>query len=172
MRILCFSLLLLTGCTQVAMHAPQRVEKKLIDALRGLESHAPAQEYSRLAHDIVTRTATLNRAFGRTTPPKFHNFLVIMGIKKQGLCYHYSDGLYRYLKARENHYPHFGFHEIGANIGSYWREHNALAVTRKGSSVKRGIVVDAWRNTGRLFVAPIKDDERYRWVHRIDRGCP
>jgi len=173
MRILCFSLLLLCfgGCTQVPMKSPRTEEAKLVHALDGLKSHASAKETRRLAYDIVWRSAVLNQEFDRTTPPKFHNFLVNIGFKKRGLCYHFSDGLYRYLKARKSHYPHFDFHLIGAHIGSYWLEHNALAVTRKGGRVLEGIVVDAWRQTGTVFVSPIGEDRAYRWVHRPNREC-
>lgn len=173
MRILYFSLLLwcFSGCTQVPMKAPKAVEAKLVHVLNGLESNATLQETRLLAHDIVWRAAALNREFGRTTLPKFHNFLVNIGLKKKGLCYHYSDGLYTYLKRREAHYPHFGFHLIGAHIGSYWMEHNALAVTRKGGKVLDGIVVDAWRQTGTVYAAPIREDKKYKWVHRPNREC-
>ena len=164
-------ILLFSGCSDLPMKSPKTTEMRLVDLLEGLDNNAFREERRLLAHDIITRAVQLNREFDRSTPPKLHNFLVKTGIKKKGLCYHFSDGLYRYLKERESHYPHFGFHLIGANIGSYWLEHNALAVTRKGGKVLDGIVVDAWRQTSTVFVSPVREDRAYRWVHRPARGC-
>lgn len=164
-------LLLFSGCSDLPLKPPKTAEMKLADLLEGLDNNASRAERRLLAHDIITRAQQLNREFERSTPPKFHNFLVKTGIKKRGLCYHFSDGLYHYLKERESYYPHFGFHLIGAHIGSYWLEHNALAVTQKGGRVLDGIVVDAWRKTGTVFVSPVREDRAYRWVHRPSRGC-
>ena len=173
MRHFYFSLLFLfVGCSTPSLHHPQSIETKVVERLTALHTAAPRQEIDQLAHDIVIRVDELNRVFDRTTSPKWHNFLVIVGVKKQGLCYHYADGLYIYLITYKADYPHFAFHLIGANIGSYWREHNALAIVPKGETIDDGIIVDAWRETGGLFVAPIHQDTRYRWIHRTDRGCP
>jgi hypothetical protein len=95
--------------------------------------------------------------------------MVNTGIKKQGLCYHFSDGLYRYLIQRN--YPHVTFHLVGAHIGEYWREHNALVITANGQDVNEGIIVDPWRETGRVFVSKLKEDRAYVWKHRPERGC-
>jgi hypothetical protein len=143
---------------------------RITQALESLGGDVPKEETIRLANDIVARTDVLNRQFDRTNAPKVHNFLVKIGVKQKGLCYHYSDGLYLYLIHR--YYPHYAFHLVGAHIGSYWREHNALAVTRKGHKPLEGIVIDAWRKTGDIFVSKVADDKAYHWVHRTDRGCP
>ena len=164
-------LLLFSGCSDLPLKPPKTAEMKLADLLEGLDNNASRAERRLLAHDIITRAQQLNREFERSTPPKFHNFLVKIGIKERGLCYHFSDGLYAYLKKKGSYYPHFDFHLIGAHIGSYWLEHNALAVTQKGGRVHDGIVVDAWRQTGTVFVSPVREDRAYRWVHRPSRGC-
>ncbi len=163
-------LLVLGGCQSPPMQVPQTTRTQIIQALESLDGNVPEEETVRLANDIVSRTEILNREFERTSDPKVHNFLVKIGVKRKGLCYHYSDGLYLYLGGR--YYPHYDFHLVGAHIGSYWREHNAMAVTLKGHQPLDGIVIDAWRKSGDIFVSKITDDKAYNWVHRTDRGCP
>jgi len=170
-----YSLLLwgwvLLGCAS-APYSHSSIEtsrEKLTHLLRELSPKAPREEVYRLAHDVVRRSEALNRKFERTDSPWVHNFLVNVGLKSEGLCYHFSDGLYTYL--RQGDYPHFTFHLVGANIGEYWREHNALVITAKGGDVYEGIVVDPWRKTGGVFVSKLKDDKAYAWRHRPLRGC-
>jgi len=175
-RVLCsllLSLWLLTGCTTTPGVAPDlssvQYESRLTQLLLTLSPDIPESEAARLARDVMAQSEALNRKFERTSPPWVHNFMVNTGIKKQGLCYHFSDGLYRYLIQRN--YPHVTFHLVGAHIGEYWREHNALVITANGQDVNEGIIVDPWRETGRVFVSKLKEDRAYVWKHRPERGC-
>ena len=162
------ALLLLSGCAS----APKPKEKTnvahLTQLLLAVNKEAPKEEAKRLAEELIQTSAGLEKAFGREGNPYWHNFLVNVGVKQKGLCYHYSDGLYRHLTA-QRHYPHFAFHLIGAHIGEYWREHNALAVSAPGEPVLDGIVVDPWRCTGSVYTAKIAEDKAYRWRHRPER---
>ncbi|MCF6205417.1 MAG: hypothetical protein L3J47_00795 [Sulfurovum sp.] len=156
-----------SGCGTVP-HPTLNKTDQLAHLLAGLDRNIPQPEAEALAADIVRETDRLERVFDRSTLPWFHNFMVTVGIKKQGLCYHYSDGLYRYLKTR--HYPHFTFHLAGAHIGEYWREHNALVILpRRKIPFGEGIVIDPWRKQGSVFVSKVKDDPNYRWHHRHSR---
>ena len=137
--------------------------------LSELDKTIPQEEADRLAWDLWRRAQQLNVKFSRTTSPKFHNFFVNVGLKEKGLCYHYSDALYRQMSKRN--YPHFAFHLAGANIGSFWFEHNALVVTAKGSSVEDGLIIDAWRDPHSLYAVKFKCDSDYNWIHRPNRGC-
>ena len=167
----------LSGCTFTTPQPSSNDTKtRLTTLLSSLDSRTPQAESYRLASDIICRSAALEQAFDRTENPYFHNFLVNIGVKKQGLCYHFSDGLYTYLI--QGHYPHFAFHLAGAHIREYWREHNTLVVTAKGQPFEEGIVVDPWRKQGQVFVSRLKDDRAYVWKHRkwrevktADRSC-
>jgi len=122
-----------------------------------------------LSHDVFEETTRLTKSFKLTSPPWFHNFLVNIGLKEKGLCYHWSDALYMYLSKKQ--YPHFEFHLVGANIGEYFFEHNALVITAKGSKVLEGVIIDPWRNSGKLYFSKVREDTKYRWEHRASRGC-
>jgi outer membrane murein-binding lipoprotein Lpp len=164
-----FGVLLLTGCSSLSSVPKQHTSQPLAQMLASLERSIPKEEAARLAADLQYTSQRLNRQFERTTTPKLHNFLINMGIKRRGLCYHYSDALYIHVK--KGNYPHFGFHLAGANIGSYWREHNALVVTAKGKPVEEGLIIDAWRDPAGLYVIAFKKDPDYHWLHRPERGC-
>jgi len=162
------ALLLLQGCVSPATPT-KRTPENIAVMLASLDKTIPRSEAERLAQDLYYTTYRLNEAFFRTTSPKVHNFLVNVGVKEKGLCYHYSDALYRHVINGD--YPHFSFHLAGANIGSYWREHNALVVTAKGKPVEEGLIIDAWRDPEGLYVAAFNKDPDYHWLHRPKRGC-
>jgi len=159
----------LAGCSVAPHTASQTEVGKLAISLASLDKHIPKKEALRLSRDIFGKTAALVKAFDLASPPLYHNFLVNVGLRKKGLCYHWSDALYLYFSEKE--YPHFSFHLAGANIGEYFFEHNAMVVTAKGGSVEEGIVIDPWRHSGRLYFSKVKDDKKYRWMHRPERGC-
>lgn len=136
---------------------------------QSLGSTVPQSESIQLSKDIFHKTQKLTEEFELTSPPVFHNFLVTVGVREKGLCYHWSDALYTYLSGKQ--YASFEFHLVGANIGEYFYEHNALVVVAKGGKVEEGIIIDPWRDSGELYFSKVKDDVEYMWKHRPTRGC-
>ena len=167
-----FSVLLsffLLGCA-VKIEPTQRNNVKALSVmLQSLNTNTTSNESQQLSQDIFHKTQTLAKEFNFTSPPQYHNFLVNVGAREKGLCYHWSDALYSYLKAQN--YNSFEFHLMGANIGEYWSEHNVLVVMSKGTSVEGGILIDPWRNPEALYFSKVKDDKKYVWSHRPERGC-
>jgi hypothetical protein len=161
-----FLLLSLQGCS-VKPYVPSKSEElRLAIKLHHLSSQASQEEVATISHHIYKTIAKLTQQFALTSPPVYHNFLVNVGLKEEGLCYHWSDALY--VEMQKSDSPSFSFHLVGANIGSYWREHNAVVVTAKGANLKEGLILDAWRNSGKLFVIALQQDH-YHWVHRKQR---
>ncbi len=142
---------------------------QLSTLLRSLDDRITQDEAMHLSEDIFYQTQKLTKEFELTSPPLLHNTFVNIGIRKKGLCYHWSDALYAHFS--EKRYPHLEFHLVGANIGEYFSEHNALVVTRKGGSVQNGILIDPWRNSGELYFSRVIEDKKYHWIHREERGC-
>ena len=92
-----FSLLLvmlsLVGCgVKTSVPAPANV-KRLSQILQGLDTNIPKQEADYLAWDIYHKAEELSEKFELVSPPQFHNFLVNVGVRENGLCYHFSDEL-------------------------------------------------------------------------------
>ncbi len=142
---------------------------KLTHLLQSLDVNISRGEAKQLSTALFTQTNLLSTQFQMTSPPQYHNFLVNIGLKEKGLCYHWSDALYAYFS--QETYPSFAFHLMGANIGEYWGEHNTLVVSAKDKEPQEGVVIDPWRNAGKLYFSKVVDDRVYRWVHRPARGC-
>ena len=162
-----FFLFLLTGCAVKPVPLKDAEVKRLSMMLQQMDERIRAKEADRLSKDIFLQTARLTREFDLTSPPWLHNTLVNTGVRKKGLCYDWSDALYVYMIKQA--YPDFSFHLGGANIGRYWSEHNVLVITAKGKPFNSGIVIDPWRNSGKLYFSKVKDDVQYKWKERKDR---
>jgi len=160
---------LLTSCAVKVPKYEKRSMLKLTHLLQSLDANISISEAKRLSGAVYAQTVLLSKQFQMTSPPQYHNFLVNIGLKEKGLCYHWSDALYTYFS--QETYPSFEFHLMGAYIGEYWREHNTLVVSAKGKEVKEGIVIDPWRDAGTLYFSRVKDDKQYPWEHRPTRGC-
>jgi len=163
------TLFICTACTVQPVEPPKSKVIYLSLLLDSLDSQSNTAESMALSRDIFKKTNQLTKEFQLTSPPLWHNLLVNMGIRQKGLCFHWSDALYLYLKRQ--HYRGFSFHLVGANIGSYFREHNALVITSKKEKIQEGVLIDPWRNSGELYFSKIENDTTYRWTHRVDRGC-
>jgi hypothetical protein len=160
---------LLVGCAVTAPSVSQTKSEELSQLFTSLDKSIPQSEAMQLSKDIFYKTQQLTEEFKLTSPPQFHNFLVTVGVREKGLCYHWSDALYVYLS--QKHYNSFEFHLMGANIGEYFYEHNALVVVAKGGKIEEGIIIDPWRDSGELYFSKVENDTAYRWTHRPKRGC-
>jgi len=166
----CFAgVLLCSACAVKITPANTTQIHALSELLSDMDRSVPKEESLALSRDIFYKTRLLAKEFKMISPPQYHNFLVNIGLRDRGLCYHWADELYGYLS--QQHYSSFTFHFVGANIGQYWTEHNALVVVARELQIKKGIVIDPWRNAGRLYFSKVKDDISYHWVHRPRRGC-
>jgi len=157
------------GCGGDAPMVSQAKIKELSHLLGSMDKSISQNEATQLSKDIFYKTQELTEEFEMISPPQFHNFLVTVGLRERGLCYHWSDALYLYLL--EKNYESFEFHLMGANIGEYLFEHNALIVVAKGGKIQEGIIIDPWRNSGELYFSKVGDDPKYQWQHRPIRGC-
>ncbi|MCK5855626.1 MAG: hypothetical protein KAG56_10420 [Sulfurovaceae bacterium] len=133
--------------------------------LQDLNITVEQKEARDLAQKVVFYSTQLVQNYELVSPPLWHNTLVNVGIKERGLCYEWAEDLLEYLHAQRYH--SLAFHYVGANIGNYF-EHNAIAVSAKGMGFEHGLLLDAWRDSGRLFFVKIKDDKKYEWRSRED----
>jgi len=154
-------LLLLEGCSVTPKPYTSVQLDHFAQQLHRLDTTIPYNESLRLARLLHAKSRVLIKRYALTSPPVWHNFLVNIGLKEKGLCYHWSNALY--ITALQGNFPHYRFHKVGANIGEYWSEHNALAITVEGQKVVDGLLVDAWRDSGRLYVCRVKEDTHYLW---------
>ena len=161
--------LFLSGCVVTVPSISQTKVIQLSKLLQSLDKNIAQDEAMHLSQDLFYETQKLTKEFELTSPPLWHNTLVNIGLREKGLCYHWSDALYAHFLQKK--YPHFEFHLVGANIGEYFSEHNALVVVTRGGLIENGILIDPWRNSGKLYFTKIVEDKKYQWKHREEREC-
>lgn len=148
----------LTGCAHSTSTKPEVASALQIrlSALAPTVSEEEAQRTALCAFDSARQLAQQYRVVG---PPLFHNLLVNLGLKKRGLCYHWAEDLLARLQ--ELKLATLDLHWGIARAGTF-REHNSIVVTAKGQPFEQGIVLDAWRHSGRLHWDLVSSD-RYPW---------
>lgn len=92
-------------------------------------------------------------------PPLLHNFLVNMRLKKRGLCFQWAEDLLAQLRSLNltTLDLHWGIARAGTP-----REHNSVVITAHGEPFEHGLVLDPWRRSGHLSLAPVVGD-KYPW---------
>lgn len=131
----------------------------LRDQLAALSPKVRRAEAERVAVCAFETSRALAREYGMAGPANFHNFLVNTGLKKRGLCHHWTRDLMQRLAALK--LGTLDLHWGAARAGTL-REHNALVVTAKGAPFATGLVLDGWRRSGRLYLGAVASD-RYPW---------
>jgi hypothetical protein len=136
---------------------------KALSHLLMSQSNLNLDEVKEFSQKAISYSYTLAKRYALVSPPLWHNSLVNMGIKRRGLCYEWAGDLLQYLLKQG--YDSLQFYYIGSDIGNYF-EHNALAVSARGEGLDNSIVLDAWRNSGKLYFIEIEKDEKYQWKNR------
>ena len=164
-RFICsLAILLLVGCGKITL--PLNSYDRLYNSLISLPN-ANTKEAKILTKDILNYSNHLKAKYHPIIEPHFNNFLVNIGIQKQGLCYEWSDALYLHLLSK--HYKHYKFHLIVSNKGKYWSEHNALAITTPNTPIQQAIIIDLWRKIDDIYINQVNKDDEYRWIQRVER---
>jgi hypothetical protein len=162
-------LLFFVACTSTSSPVSQSKVEELTVLLKSLDSSISFKEAKSLSNEIFRETGKLRKKFNPIPQAHFNNFLINTVVKKRGLCYDWSDALYLHFSKKE--YASFEFHLLVSHKGKYFYEHNTLAVAAKGGNVLEGIVIDPWRNSGKLYFSKVGEDKKYEWRHRSRRGC-
>jgi hypothetical protein len=102
----------------------------------------------------------LAREYRVVHPAIFHNVLVNIGVRKRGLCFQWADDLSAKLESL--HLRTLRLRRGVARLDTR-REHSSVVLTAPGQAFDRGIVLDAWRHSGRLFWSGVKED-KYPWI--------
>jgi len=159
----------LGGCSPQVPALHPADERQLGRMIAGMDRSVDPYEARSLAREALRFSRTLARRYRVTTSPWMHNFLVNIHLKDRGLCYQWADDLLNDLGRL--HPKTLRILPVGANIGSYWTEHNALVVlpAHHVTPLAQGILLDPWRHSGRLFFVPVGQDSKYQWQVRWKR---
>lgn len=156
---LVFFLLILTA-TIPARAADEKSIKRFTDAIVALGPDvdpAEAGAISTTAHNTARKLARDYRVVG---PAVLQNFLIHIGAREKGYCFHWARDIGVQLKELrpKTVFLHWGSAETGT-VG----EHNCIVVTALGQDFRTGYIIDGWRNAGRLCWWPVTKDSSYRW---------
>lgn len=130
------------------------------EALMNLGANIDPTEAKLLAHEAVAYPKVLANQYNLVKPAYFHNILVNYGYRENGLCWQWTRDMAKHIQARN--WKSFDFFHGTANRRRF-NEHNSLVVTAKGKGVKEGMLLDPWRNSGKLYWKMTKDDPKYSW---------
>ena len=124
-------------------------------------NHGSARSEARkLAETALQTSAFLTEEYDLVRPPLLHNIFVKMGLRDRGLCYQWTEDLMSHLMALE--LKDYQLRWAVAHRGSDLREHNTVVVTADGQPFEDGLVLDPWRNSGKLYWVVVKKDT-YPW---------
>ena len=124
----------------------------LEETLRSLSLEVSEEEAKAFSRAAVLYPYYLAKEYGLVSPPKFHNFLITIGIKERGLCYHWAGDMIAYFQ--KQNFKSFDLYRAVVEQGNF-DEHNAVVVTAKGRPFSEGIILDAWRDSSELFFKKI-----------------
>lgn len=135
-------------------------------ALLALPGASDPAEARSLAQEALVATAELSRRYRPLRPPHLGNLAFHVGLRERALCCHWVEDLLRALEGVE--LRHYELHWVVAHHGSRLREHSAVLVLPIGGAPAEGLILDAWRHSGRLYWARV-DSDSYPWhVHPSD----
>jgi hypothetical protein len=118
---------------------------------------AEAEAVSVTAHHTSRQLARDYRVVG---PAVFQNFLIHIGARERGFCWHWARDIGTRLKELrlKTLYLHWGAADAGTHL-----EHNVIVVAGRNQNFRDGYIIDAWRNAGRLCWWPVTKDSSYKW---------
>lgn len=150
---------------------PPAPDSPEVDALRNeilaLGPEVDPDEAARAARIAYVHTAELAEAYKITDPPLVHNTKVNMGLRPRGLCWHWAEDMEARLVAED--FQTLEIHRAIANSENPFRiDHSTAIVSRRGDTMFDGVVLDPWREGGRLTWVAVRSDSDYKWRPRAE----
>ena len=146
-------------------------QKNKIDALEkailSLGPQISPNEAHFIAREAVIYPMVLANRYDLASSPLWQNILVNHGFREDGLCWQWMHDMRSQLGSKP--LKTLTFHYAVAFKGSMMKEHNALAISAKGKTVKDAIILDPWRNSGILYWNFVPKDTKYPWVLSVNK---
>ncbi len=119
-------------------------------------------EAANIAGSTVNYSLELAEEYKLTEQPVIHNVLVNYGLRPRGLCIHFAEDILRMLLAK-NLRTFDVYWGVAYPTERFRLEHSSAVVTAKGQPFETGIVLDGWRDSGKLYFVRVPEDDRYKW---------
>ena len=153
-----FCLLWLAGCASPAPAGSSAA--RLAGRLQDLSPKVAPGEAMLAAETAHSYALELAKEYRVVRPAILHNVFVNLGLRQRGLCFQWADDLSAKLQSLQLHT--LQLHRGVARLETR-REHSSVVLTAPGQPFDEGIVLDAWRHSGRLYWGGVKQD-RYPWI--------
>jgi hypothetical protein len=131
----------------------------LAAAILSLSESICPNDAASVARTAVMESLRLREQYQAVRPPWIHNVMVNYGFRERGLCFHWTNDLFLRLHALET--KSVKLHLAVARMDTR-KEHNAIVATARGGPFESGIVLDAWRTSGKIYFGPVATD-KYPW---------
>ena len=145
-------------CIKAVWAGDERSIKKLRDALVALAPDVDPGEAELVSVTAHTASRSLAREYRVVWCAGVQNILINTGRRQRGFCGHYTRDIGERLKALK--LKTLVLHWGSAYAGTL-DENNGLVVTARNQPFENGILMDGWRNGGRLFWCALKEDSAY-----------
>lgn len=145
-------------CIKAVWAGDERSIKKLRDALVALAPDVDPGEAELVSVTAHTTSRSLAREYRVVWCAGVQNILINTGRRQRGFCGHYTRDIGERLK--ELKVKTLVLH-WGAAFAGTMDENNGLVVTAINQPFENGILMDGWRNGGRLFWCALKEDSAY-----------
>lgn len=144
--------------------APDADIAALTVAIQGLGPDVDPAEAARAARLAFSHTRALAIQYQITDPPLIHNTKVNIGLKPRGLCWHWAEDMEKRLDAEA--FETLEMHRAIAEGRGLRIDHSTAIISRRGDRYDQGVVLDPWREGGKLFFETVAADTRFRWEAR------
>jgi hypothetical protein len=145
-------------CIKAVWAGDERSITKLRDALVALAPDVDPGEAELVSVTAHTTSRSLAREYRIVWCAGVQNILINTGRRQRGFCGHYTRDIGERLK--ELRLKTLVLH-WGAAFAGTMDENNGLVVTAINQPFENGILMDGWRNGGRLFWCALKEDSAY-----------
>jgi len=156
------ALILASGCASTPIDETwkQNQTSALRERLLQLDDSVDAKEAARLAEVAVRQSAELALEYRAIRPAWLNNWFVNAGWRERGLCYEWANDLFPVL--HELGLQSLELHLAVSRMDTK-HEHNSIVVTALRQPFMNGLVLDAWRHSGRLWFGNAATDVRHPW---------
>jgi hypothetical protein len=161
-RFLKIPFLLMLACTLVSSAAFARDEKSIEGFRKAIVALSPEvdPQEAQLVSETAHHTCRDLQKKWRVVPlANVQNFLIHIGARDRGYCFHWAHGIGMELKKLPLKTLELHWAEAYPNTRL---EHNVVVVTAPGEPIGTGYIIDGWRAAGRLLWYPVRKDE-YPW---------
>lgn len=165
------AILIVVGCAKVPSDGPPQASQNQINelalAIKALGPDVDAEEARRAADIAYNYPLQLAREYQITDSPLIHNIKVNRGKRPRGLCWHWAQDMETRLAQEQ--FETLDLHRaIGNSEVALRIDHSTVIASAKGDAMNDGLVLDPWRNGGRLFWGPPLADTKYEWISRTE----